>query len=50
VRWRDGTGRWGRNAPASPDNEWLLKDLARVTPEPDTDGDGMPDSWEQTMA
>lgn len=44
---RNGTGRWGRNAPANPDNDWFLKDLSRASPEPDTDNDGMPDRWEQ---
>jgi pectate lyase len=44
---REGTGSWGRNAPESPDNKWFLEGLARVIPELDTDGDGMPDSWEQ---
>lgn len=43
----NGTGRWGRNAPASPDDAWFLKDLERAAPEPDSDDDGMPDSWEQ---
>ena len=44
---RNGTGRWGRNAPASPDNDWFLKDLKRAAREPDSDDDGMPDWWEQ---
>jgi pectate lyase len=44
---RRGTGRWERNAPANPDSEWFLKGLSRVAPEPDADGDGIPDTWEQ---
>ena len=38
----DGTGMWGANAPAD-----LLEGLMPGTPEPDGDGDGMPDAWEE---
>jgi pectate lyase len=38
----DGTGSWGANVPAD-----LLDGLTPGTPEPDGDGDGMPDAWER---
>lgn len=44
---RDGTGRWGRNAPANPSDAWFLENLERENPGMDTDGDGMPDRWER---
>ncbi len=43
-----GTGKWGRNAPAEPTDEWFLKGLTPGKPPADTDGDGMPDAWEKT--
>jgi pectate lyase len=43
-----GTGKWARNAPANPSDEWSLKDLPRKKPPRDTDGDGIPDDWEIT--
>lgn len=45
--FKDGTGRWGRNAPEKPSDEWYLDGLTPGKPEPDSDGDGMPDRWEQ---
>jgi pectate lyase len=44
----DGTGKWGRNAPANPTDEWFLDGLLREKPPLDTDGDGLPDVWENT--
>jgi len=44
----DGTGKWGRNAPANPTDEWFLDGLLREKPPLDTDGDGIPDVWENT--
>jgi pectate lyase len=41
-----GTGKWARNAPANPSDEWFLKDLPQKKPPRDTDGDGIPDDWE----
>lgn len=43
---RAGSGRWGRHAPAAPGDEWFLEGLAQEKPAPDSDGDGMPDIWE----
>jgi hypothetical protein len=43
---RKGTGRWGRNAPAKPSDDWFLKGLKERHPQVDSDGDGMPDTWE----
>jgi pectate lyase len=40
------TGRWGRNAPASPTDDWFLEGLTPARPAADTDGDGLPDAWE----
>jgi pectate lyase len=41
------TGSWGRNAPLKLTNEWYLEGLTVGKPPQDTDGDGLPDSWEQ---
>jgi len=41
-----GTGSWGRDGPDQPSNAWYLKGLRAGTPPPDTDRDGMPDTWE----
>lgn len=38
----DGTGSWGAMVPGD-----LLEGLTPGTPEPDGDGDGMPDAWER---
>lgn len=43
---RSGGGRWGRNGPAEPDDDWFLKGLGAADAELDSDGDGMPDAWE----
>jgi len=42
----DGTGKWARNAPANPSDEWFLEGLARKKAPVDSDGDGIPDTWE----
>lgn len=44
---RDGAGKWGRNAPAHPSDEWLLDNLGQENADRDRDGDGMPDRWER---
>ena len=41
------TGAWGRNAPLEPTDEWFLEGLTPEDAPRDTDGDGMPDTWEQ---
>ena len=41
-----GTGRWARNAPQQPSDDWYLEGLRSDESPTDTDGDGMPDSWE----
>ena len=40
------TGKWGRNAPLRPTDEWFLEGLTAADPPVDTDGDGIPDDWE----
>jgi hypothetical protein len=42
----EGTGKWGRNAPAAPGEAWFFSGLKRATPPADTDNDGIPDEWE----
>jgi hypothetical protein len=42
----DGTGKWARNAPANPGDEWFLEGLVREKAPRDSDGDGIPDAWE----
>lgn len=42
----DGSGKWGRNAPADPGDDWFAAGLTRGAPPVDSDGDGMPDEWE----
>src|SRR6185369_8868274 len=42
------TGAWGRNAPLEPTDEWFLEGLTPGKAPDDTDGDGIPDHWEQT--
>jgi hypothetical protein len=44
---RTGTGKWGRNAPAAPTDEWFLEGLSVGRAPTDADGDGMPDEWEK---
>ena len=39
-----GTGRWGRNAPAKPSDEWYLEGLAFQKAPLDSDGDGRGDA------
>lgn len=41
------TGRWGRNAPLQPTDEWFLDGLKPAQAPVDTDGDGLPDAWEK---
>jgi hypothetical protein len=41
-----GTGNWGRNAPANPTDEWFFEGLAFEKAPLDSDGDGIPDEWE----
>ena len=41
-----GTGRWGRQAPATLADDWYLAGIARGVAPIDSDGDGMPDEWE----
>jgi hypothetical protein len=41
-----GTGTWGRNAPAAPSDDWYLAELQRNSPPLESDGDGIPDEWE----
>jgi hypothetical protein len=43
----ESSGKWGRNAPASPGDDWFLSGIRRETPAPDSDGDGIPDRWEE---
>jgi pectate lyase len=45
---RTKTGSWGRNAPLEPTDEWFLEGLRPGVAPPDSDGDGMPDAWEQS--
>lgn len=42
----EGTGKWGRNAPLNPTNEWFTEGLVIEKALLDTDGDGIPDEWE----
>lgn len=42
-----GTGKWGRNAPLKPPDEWYMQGLSPARPPEDTDDDGMPDEWEK---
>ncbi len=41
------TGAWGRNAPLEPTDALFLEGLTPGKPPVDSDGDGMPDVWEQ---
>lgn len=43
---KSGTGQWGRNAPLEPSDTWFLEGLQPGQPPLDSDGDGMPDAWE----
>ncbi|MFC1717231.1 polysaccharide lyase family 1 protein [Candidatus Poribacteria bacterium] len=40
------TGKWARNAPAKPSDEWYLEGLQHDESLTDSDDDGMPDAWE----
>lgn len=42
------TGRWGRNAPVEPKDQWFFKGLKPTDAAKDTDGDGLPDTWEKS--
>ncbi len=42
------TGAWGRNGPLKPTDEWFLEGLTPGRAPTDSDGDGMPDAWEQS--
>lgn len=46
---RQGTGRWGRNAPEHLSDAWFLEGMTQGAAAPDTDGDGMPDAWEDAQ-
>jgi pectate lyase len=41
-----GTGKWGRNAPVYPPDEWYFEGLLKSKSPIDTDEDGIPDAWE----
>lgn len=41
-----GKGRWGRNGPIEPEDDWFLSGMPSAMPPRDSDGDGMPDAWE----
>lgn len=41
-----GTGAWGRHGPSQPSDIWFLDGLSVEPRMTDTDGDGMPDAWE----
>ncbi len=43
------TGSWRRNAPADPSDAWFLSGVEIAGPEPDRDGDGLPDAWETSQ-
>ena len=47
---KTSTGKWGRNGPAEPTDEWFLQGLAAGQAPADADGDGMPDAWETAHA
>jgi len=40
------TGKWGRNAPARPTDEWFYGGLTIEKAPMDSDADGIPDEWE----
>lgn len=42
----EGTGKWGRNAPAAPGDDWFFTGLKQAASVVDTDADGIPDEWE----
>jgi len=42
----EGTGKWGRNAPLNPTDEWFSEGLVIEKIPLDSDGDGIPDEWE----
>lgn len=41
------TGSWGRNAPLEPTDGWFLEGLTPGEAPVDTDGDSLPDIWEE---
>lgn len=42
----EGTGKWGRNAPSNPTDEWFSEGLDIDKAPLDSDDDGIPDYWE----
>lgn len=42
------TGAWGRHEPLEPTDQWFLQGLTPREPRQDTDGDGLPDTWESS--
>lgn len=44
---KNKTGSWGRNGPLEPSDEWFMEGLNKAAAPLDTDGDGMPDTWEK---
>lgn len=44
-----GEGTWRRNAPPAPGDDWYLAGLPKETAAMDSDGDGMPDAWEDAQ-
>ncbi len=42
----NGTGSYGRDAPAAPSDAWFMDGLTPTAPPVDNDNDGMPDDWE----
>jgi pectate lyase len=45
---KKGEGSWGRNAPEKLSDEWFMEGLSGTPSPPDSDGDGMPDAWEES--
>lgn len=44
---KNKTGSWGRNAPLEPSDDWFMEGLIKSVAPLDSDGDGMPDTWEK---
>lgn len=45
---RGRSGKWGRDAPLEPSDDWFLDGLHPKQAPADSDGDGIPDVWERT--